>query len=74
MSDGAKKVLKIKKDKGCYSTLKGRYLKKSDIKFREFFNRLERIFLLVLNEIKADIKKKNNKIRNTNTTNSSSFL
>jgi hypothetical protein len=44
-----------KKDEGYYSTLIGRYLMDSEMKFREFFRVSRDIFHLILKEIKEDI-------------------
>ena len=37
MNEGATDIFMVRKDEGCYSTLIGRYLMDSEIKFREFF-------------------------------------
>ena len=37
MSEGAKDIFKKRKDEGYYSTLIGRYLMDSEMKFGEFF-------------------------------------
>jgi len=36
MSEGARDIFKKRKDKGYYSTLIGRYLMDSEMKFKEF--------------------------------------
>jgi len=55
MGEGAKDIFKKRKDEGYYSTLIGRYLMDSEIKFREFFRVSRDIFHLILTEIKEDI-------------------
>ena len=55
MCEGAKDIFKKRKDEGYYSTLIGRYLMDSEIKFREFFRVSKDIFHLILTEIKEDI-------------------
>jgi hypothetical protein len=44
-----------KKNEDYYSTLIGRYLMDSELKFREFFRVSRHIFHLILTEIKEDI-------------------
>ena len=41
MSEGATDIFKKRKDEGYYSTLIGRYLMDSEMKFREFFQSFE---------------------------------
>jgi hypothetical protein len=55
MGEGAKDIFKKIKDEGSYSTLIGRYLMDSEMKFREFFRVSRDIFHLILTEIKEDI-------------------
>jgi hypothetical protein len=55
MGEGAKDIFKKRKDEGYYSTLIGRYLMDSEIKFREFFRVSRDVFHLILTEIKEDI-------------------
>ena len=55
MGEGAKDIFKKRKDEGYYSTLIGRYLMDSEIKFREFFRVSRYIFHVILTEIKEDI-------------------
>ena len=52
MSEGATDIFKIRKDEGYYSTLIGRYLMDSEMKFREFFRVSWDNFHLILTEIK----------------------
>ena len=52
MGEGAKDIFKKRKDEGYYSTLIGRYLMDSEIKFREFFRVSRYIFHVILTEIK----------------------
>jgi len=55
MSQGATDIFKKRKDEGYYSTLIGRYLMDSEMKFWEFFRVSRDIFHLILTEIKEDI-------------------
>ena len=55
MSQGATDIFKKRKDEGYYSTLIGRYLMDSEMKFWEFFRVSRDIFHLILREIKEDI-------------------
>ena len=55
MGEGATDIFKKNKDEGYYSTLIGRYLMDSEMKFREFFRVSRDIFHLILTEIKEDI-------------------
>ena len=52
MSGGATGIFKKRKDEGYYSTLIGRYLMDSEMKFWEFFRVSRDIFHLILTEIK----------------------
>jgi len=47
MSEGATDSFKTRKDEGYYSTLIGRYLMASEMKFREFFRVSRDIFHLI---------------------------
>ena len=55
MSEGITDIFKKRKDEGYYSTLIGRYLMDSEMKFGEFFRVSRDIFHLILTEIKEDI-------------------
>ena len=55
MSEGATDIFKKRKVEGYYSTLIGRYLMDSEMKFREFFRVSRDIFHSILTEIKEDI-------------------
>ena len=55
MSEGATDIFKKRKDEGYYSTLIGRYLMDSEMKFWEFFGVSRDIFHLILTEIKEDV-------------------
>ena len=55
MGEGKTDIFKIRKDEGYYSTLTGRYLIDSEMKFREFFRVSRDNFHLILIEIKEDI-------------------
>jgi hypothetical protein len=61
MGESAKGIFKKRKDEGYYSTLIGRYLMDSEIKFREFFRVSRDIFHLILPEIKEDITRSCNR-------------
>jgi len=52
VSEGTTDILKEREDEGYYSTLIGRYLMDSEVKFREFFRVSRDIFHLILTEIK----------------------
>ena len=55
ISEGATDIFKKRRDEGDYSTLIGRYLMDSEMKFREFFIVSRDIFHLILTEIREDI-------------------
>ena len=55
MSEDATDIFKKRKDEGYYSSLIGRYLMDSEMKFREFFRVSRDIFHIILQEIKEDI-------------------
>ena len=55
ISEGATDIFKKRRDEGYYSTLIGRYLMDSEMKFREFFRVSRDIFHLILTEIREDI-------------------
>jgi hypothetical protein len=61
MGEGAKDIFNKRKDEVYYSTLIGRYLMDSEIKFREFFRVSRDIFHLILTEIEEDITRSCNR-------------